>query len=119
MTMKPMLVDSFLDSHDFAAAIQASCYLPLVCGLGLYTTYKEKKCLDGGVAMPVPFLKENSRKVFLNMMPDNYLFTRGDMPPNTTKINIWEDSDVRFPLDYYIWRADWADSMFVKGYKSA
>lgn len=41
------------------------------------------------------------------------------MPPNTFKINIYEPSNLKFPLDYWIWKNEWADMMFLKGYLAA
>ena len=74
-TIKPLLIDQFDDHLDFANAIKASCYLPLICGLALYTNYKGKKCLDGGITMPVPYLNSNAYKIYINVLPDNFVFT--------------------------------------------
>ena len=41
------------------------------------------------------------------------------MPPNTFKINIYEPQSLNFPLDYWIWKGEWADMMFLKGYLAA
>jgi predicted patatin/cPLA2 family phospholipase len=49
------LIDHFHDANDFADAIKASCFLPLICGLSLYTNFRGNKCIDGGVTMPVPY----------------------------------------------------------------
>lgn len=90
MSLQPMLVDHFHNSDDFAQAIKASCYLPMVCGLGLYTTFRGYKCVDGGCTMPVPYKHPLAPKIFINVLPDIALFTGGQMPPNTFKINIYE-----------------------------
>ena len=87
--LSPLLVDHFEDSEDFGQAIKASCYLPLVCGLGLYTNFRGRKCVDGGCTMPVPYLHPEAYKIFINVLPDIKLFTGGPMPSNTFKINIY------------------------------
>jgi hypothetical protein len=114
-----MLIDTFKDSHDFASAMKASAFLPLICGLALYSSYRDKKCVDGGCTMPVPYKHKTSYKIFLNMMPDTYMFIGSEMPDNTVKINIYENSEVSFPIDYYVWNGEWADEMYVKGYRNA
>lgn len=53
------------------------------------------------------------------MMPDTYMFIGSEMPDNTVKINIYENSEVSFPIDYYVWNGEWADEMYVKGYRNA
>jgi predicted patatin/cPLA2 family phospholipase len=55
LSVKPLLIDHFHDANDFADAIKASCFLPLICGLSLYTNFRGNKCIDGGVTMPVPY----------------------------------------------------------------
>ena len=74
--------------------------------------------MDGGLTKPIPYKNENNYKIFLNVLPDNWLFT-GTIPDNTFKINMHEGGDVNFPTDYWLWSEEWADMMFLKGYLAA
>lgn len=74
--------------------------------------------LDGGLTKPIPYRYKDSKKVFLNVMPKALRYTREKID-NLTILDITENSDVAFPLDYWVWSEYWADEMFLKGYLQA
>ena len=58
-----------------------------------YTYFRGNKCIDGGLTKPIPYKNKHSYKIFLNVLPDNWIFT-GNLPPNTFQINIYQPSSL-------------------------
>lgn len=109
------IIDEFYDADDFAGAINASCFLPGIGGLGIYTRHRGRRVMDGGASCTVPYKYEDSEKIFINVLPNRWPFVR-EKPQNTTFLNIAEFQGLNFPLDYWLWKETWADEMFLKGY---
>ena len=113
--VEKMIVDQFDDENDFANAIKSSCFIPGITSFGLYAKHKGKKVIDGGVTSGIPYKYEDSEKIFINVLPDKWPFIR-EVPDNTTFLNIYEEYNLHFPMDYWLWKETWADEMFLKGY---
>lgn len=114
------IIDQFEDEDDFAEAVHASCYLPAITGFGLYTRYKGQLAFDGGVSMPIPYKFEDSEKIFVNVLPMKFYSWPivKEMPKNIVFMNIQEEYNLKFPIDYFPWKEEWSDEMFLKGYLS-
>jgi hypothetical protein len=67
--MKPKLIDTFETKEDFVEATLCSSFIPMICGFKLYSLYKGQKAIDGGASKPIPYKYENSKKIFINVMP--------------------------------------------------
>ncbi len=85
--------------------------VPFITKLGLFTWYKNKIMIDGGVTSAIPYKYENSQKVFINVLPK---FTRKwpivwKQPKNCINLDISEGQDISFPVDYWLWNEEWAD----------
>ena len=119
---QPLLIDKFKDSEDFGEATRASSMLPMIAKFGLYVNYRGKKCIDGGLSMPIPYKYKKSKKIFINVLPITFYkwpFNQSESKVeelNLTTFNIYEDSKLVFPIDYWIWKEKWSDEMFLKGY---
>jgi predicted acylesterase/phospholipase RssA len=116
--LKRQVFDNFENANDFAEALVASCFLPGIVRLGLYTTYKGKKMIDGGLTTPVPYKFDDSKKILINVLPCQWPFLRV-VPDNTEIIDICKPFHLSFPLDYWLWGEQWSDEMFDKGYLAA
>lgn len=114
-SLEKLVVDHFDDESDFANAIKSSCFIPGITSFGLFSTHKGKKVIDGGVTSGIPNKYEDSQKIFINVLPDKWPFVR-DIPKNTIFLNIHEEYNLNFPMDYWLWKETWADEMFLKGY---
>jgi hypothetical protein len=85
---------------------------------GLFSNFRGKTCIDGGLSSPIPYKYEKSQKIFINVLPKfscHWPFVRDDVK-NCQILNITENYNVIFPIDYFLWSADWADDMYLKGY---
>jgi hypothetical protein len=114
-TLEKEILDDFKDADDFGAAIKATTFLPGIGGFGIYTRFRGKKVMDGGLTCGIPYRYADSDKVFVNVLPDRWPFVR-ERPENTYFLNISEMSQLNFPMDYWLWKETWADDMFLKGY---
>ncbi|KAL4494983.1 hypothetical protein ABPG72_015683 [Tetrahymena utriculariae] len=118
LSLKENIVHQFTDQIHFAHSLEASCTLPIITRFGLYKKFNGQKVLDGGFTKPIPYRYRDSKKVFLNVMPKALRYTRENIQ-NLSIIDLTENSDVSFPLDYWVWSEYWADEMFLKGYLQA
>ena len=98
--------------------MHASCYLPAITGFGLYTSFRGKKAFDGGLTMPIPYKYEDSEKIFINILPQSFYSwpVVKEWPKNLTMLNIQNEFELKFPMDYFPWKETWSDEMFLKGY---
>ncbi|KAL4494985.1 hypothetical protein ABPG72_015685 [Tetrahymena utriculariae] len=117
-SIKPLIANEFLSREDFGEAVSASCALPLVTTFGACRKFRGKKVVDGGFTRPIPFIDEDSEKVFLNVLPE-FCNLIQKMPKNISILNITSKSDVLFPRDYWLWSEYWSDEMYLKGYLAA
>ena len=50
--------------------MEASCTLPLITRFGFFKEFEGKKVLDGGFSKGVPYKYEDSKKIFINVLPE-------------------------------------------------
>jgi hypothetical protein len=68
-----LVIDYFEDGDDLGNALEASSTVPLLTRLGVFSSYKGKTTIDGGITAVIPYKYENSKKIFINVSPK---FTR-------------------------------------------
>jgi hypothetical protein len=122
ISMKPLLIDEWSCSDDFANETVASGYfwlivsfIPGVTGMSLYHRAKNHYCFDGGFTKAVPAKYPHTKKLFVNVLPNVWPFVF-NIPPNCTVLNINEVFGLTFPNDYWNWSTEFSDDMFLKGY---
>lgn len=71
--------------------------------------------MDGGFTKCIPSKYEHTKKLFINVLPNVWPFVF-DIPDKCTVLNINEVFNLVFPNDYWCWRTEFADDMFIKGY---
>jgi hypothetical protein len=66
---KANLIEKFENKEHFANSLEASCTLPMITTFGFYKNYLGKKVIDGGFSKPIPYRYEDSKKIFVNVLP--------------------------------------------------
>ena len=102
LNLKGVLCDKFEDSEDFANGIITTSFIPGIIKLHFFQRYRGDICWDGGCTNIIPYKYKDSKKIFINILPDYWPFTCKD-PPNCITLNINKHFNLIFPLDYWIW----------------
>jgi hypothetical protein len=116
--MSPLLIDRFEDEINFIEGIKATTQLPFITVNSLTAFYKGKKVLKGSLTRPIPYKFDDSYKIFINVRPEYFIRNVKDVK-NLHVIDIKNVQKLIYPLHYWFWNVEWADSMFDKGYDSA
>jgi hypothetical protein len=88
-------------------------FIPGVVKLSPVTKFRGDWAIDGGFTKAIPYKFENSKKLFINVLPEFFYL---NIPPNCTIINIHKEFDLTFPNDYWNWNSEFCDNMYLKGY---
>lgn len=87
-----------------------------------FANFRGRKALDGGFTNAIPYRYENSKKIFINILPKAscsfpFVWKR---PKNMEIIHAHEsDRKLSFPKDFWLWDEVWADDMFMSGMLAA
>lgn len=93
LSLRAVCVDSFHSKEDFCEGISASCAIPLVTTFGLSRRFRGYRTVDGGLTKPIPYKYEDSKKIFINVLPIA-LNLIVKPPPNIISLDIAELSDL-------------------------
>ncbi len=64
-----IIADKFTCAEDFSEALEASATIPILTRLGLVSSYRGKRTIDGGLSGSIPNKYVNSKKIFINVLP--------------------------------------------------
>ena len=71
--------------------------IPRITKPGLFHTFRDKYALDGGFTAPITYRFKDSKKLFINILPEFIYF---NIPDNCEIIHAQKVFNLVFPNDY-------------------